>query len=306
MIMLNRRRFIAISAAAAAMTPIAVHADKKRHVWVGHALGARATIYLDHPQAEIIADRAIAEIARLEGILSLYRPDSALARLNRDGRLATPPFELLDCLTLGGVVHAGSGRLFDPTIQPLWALWAESAAEGREPGLDKIEETLTRTGWSRLQLSSEVITLPPGGALTLNGIGQGYVADRIAALLEAEGLDNILIDTGEFRALGGRWDDGDWPVELASGGVIGLRGRALATSAILGTTFDADGRLGHILDPRIGRPARPIWQSVTISAPSAAIADALTTAACLMDSDDAIAEMITQFPGARLEALLPS
>lgn len=313
--MLTRRRFIAISAVAAAL-PAAVRAGGESHLWTGQALGARAAIRLDHPQAQAIAARAAAEIARLEGILSLYRADSALSRLNRDGHLAAPPFELLDCLTLAGLVHAASAGLFDPTVQPLWALWAEAAAGerevggrevgGREPAPHQIREAMARAGWPRLRVTSAALTLPPGGALTLNGIGQGYVADRIAALLAAEGLTDILIDTGEFRALGGRPGGGDWPVRLAAGGAVDLRERALATSAPLGTTFDAGGRLGHILDPRTGRPARPVWQAVTISAPSAAIADALTTAACLMDDAEAIAELVARFPGARLEALRPA
>ena len=105
-------------------------------------------------------------------------------------------------------------------------------------------------------------------ALTLNGIGQGYVADRVAALLEAEGLTNILIDTGEFRALGGHPQGGAWPVKLAQGGTVALRGRALATSAPLGTTFDQAGRIGHILDPRSGRPVAGVWQAVSVSAPT--------------------------------------
>ncbi len=58
-------------------------------------------------------------------------------------------------------------------------------------------------------------------ALTLNGIGQGYVADRVAALLEAEGLTDILIDTGEFRALGGSPEGGEWPVRLEASGSVG-------------------------------------------------------------------------------------
>lgn len=299
--MLTRRRFIAISAAAAAALPAAA---RESHHWTGQALGARASIRLDHPQAEAITARVMAEIARLEGILSLYRPDSALVRLNRDGRLAAPPFELLDCLTLAGLVHPASGGSFDPTVQPLWALWAE--AGGQEPAPAAIAAARARTGWPRLRLSAQAITLPPGGALTLNGIGQGYVADRIAALLEAEGLTDILIDTGELRALGGRPGGGDWPVRLAAGGSVALSARALATSAPLGTTFDQGGRLSHILDPRRGAPVRAAWAAVTISAPSAALADALTTAACLMDSAAAVSALAARFPGARIEALVPA
>lgn len=97
--------------------------------------------------------------------------------------------------------------------------------------------------------------MAPGMALTLNGIAQGYIGDRVAALLEAEGLTDILIDTGEHRALGQMPGGGGWPARLAQGGAA-LRNRALATSAPLGTVFDSEGRFGHILDPAPASPPR--------------------------------------------------
>lgn len=270
---------------------------------MGQAMGARASLRLAHPDAEAIAARVMAEIKRLEDILSLYRPHSALSRLNRDGQLEAPPFELLECLSLAGSVHWASGGRFDPTVQPLWALWAEAATQGMQPDRSAIAATLRRTGWEKIDIGAGIVTLRPGMALTLNGIGQGYVADRVAALLEAEGLTDILINTGEMRALGGSPDGGDWPVRLQSGKRVHLRQRALATSAPLGTTFDQSGRDGHIIDPMTGRPTSIAWRSVSITAPSAALADALTTAACLMPDRDSIDVMLRQFPDARLDSL---
>ncbi len=303
--MITRRRFIAISATLAATLPaLSARALPLAPTWTGQALGARASIRLDHPDAEAIARRVTTEIGRLEGILSLYRADSALARLNRDGHLEAPPFELLDCLGIAGAVHAASGGHFDPTVQALWARWAEAAVAGRaEPEAAALAAARAATGWEGVRLAPAAITLRPGMALTLNGIGQGYVADRIAALLAAEGLNNIFIDTGEFRALGGQPGGGDWPVTLESGPRITLADRALATSAPLGTTFDEAGRLGHILDPEAGRPVASPWRSVSVSAPDAALADALSTAACLCGSQAEVAALLARFPQARLEAL---
>lgn len=298
--MLTRRRLIAISAAMA-LWPAGARATPR--IWTGQALGARASIRLDHPEARAIAARALAEIDRLEDILSLYRPDSALSRLNRNGKLDAPPFELLECLSIAGAVHAASGGRFDPTVQPLWALWAEAAAQGSRPAEAQVAQVLQATGWAGVRYDARSIALRPGMALTLNGIGQGYVADRVAALLEAEGLSNILIDTGEFRALGGRPTGGDWPVGLEGGGNVPLRQRALATSAPLGTCFDAKGRDGHILNPQTGMPVPAVWRQITISAPSAALADALSTAACLLPDAAAVHALTARFTGARAEAL---
>ena len=302
---LNRRRFLTISAAAAGLAASGARAAPAR-VWTGVALGARASIRLDHPEAEAIAARAAAEISRLEGIFSLYRADSALSRLNTRGRLAVPPAELLECLTLAGTVHRASGGAFDPTVQTLWALWAERISAGARPEAAELASARALGGWGDLRLDAEEIAFARGMALTLNGIAQGYIADRVAALLEAEGLTDILIDTGEHRALGRMPGGSGWPVTLAQGGSVALRDRALATSAPLGTVFDGEGRYGHILDPRTGEPARPVWRAISVTAPSAALADALSTAACLMPDRAAVDGLVAQFGEARCESAVPA
>lgn len=295
--MLTRRRFIAISAA---LLPSAALAGAVTHVETGIALGAQVTLRLRHPDAPRLAALAMAEIRRLEGVFSLYRPDSALARLNRDGALPAPPFELLECLGLAGAVHAASGGLFDPTVQPLWL--AEATATARGTALSAVERVAAqaRIGWRRVVLAPQAITLGKGQAVTLNGIAQGYIADRVAGLLASRGLTRALIDTGEMVAL----PDGSWPVALPDGARLPLSGRALATSAPLGMTFGADGRRSHILDPRTGAPVAARWRSVSISAPSAALADALSTAACLMGNPETITALCAAFPGARVEGIV--
>lgn len=300
---LTRRRFIAISAVAASL-PAALAAKPARH-WTGQALGARASIMIDHPEAGAITARCLSEIDRLENILSLYRAGSALSQLNRDGSLAAPPFELLDCLARAQAVHQATAGRFDVTLQPLWALWAETASENRRPTIRERREAQGRAGMDRVAISPEEIRLAPGMAITLNGIGQGYVADRVAMLLENEGLQNILIDTGEHRALGPRPDGNPWPIRAPGrNATIPLTARALATSAPLGTTFDAAGRDGHILDPRTGAPANSPLESISISAPTAALADALATAACLATDESDLVQMLAAFPDCRAEAAL--
>jgi len=283
---LSRRRFLTISAAAlscsrsAQATPL--------HRWQGIALGARATITLNHPEAERITETARAEIERLEQVFSLYRSTSALSQLNASGHLDAPPFELLDCLSIAATAHRATDGLFDPTVQPLWDLYAHSYGAGHAPSEAEIANARAHGTWSDLRYSATAINLRPGMALTLNGIAQGYIADRIAHLLQAEGLSDILIDTGELRALGGHPDGGDWPVILDTPGRphLGLRDRALASSAPRGTVFDAEGTAGHILDPRTGTPATPRWHLISVTAQSAAMADALSTAMCLMSAQD--------------------
>jgi len=299
--MINRRRFLVISAVALAV-PTMGRAEPI-YTWKGIALGSQAVLRLAHPDAAAISARVASEISRLEDIFSLYRADSALSRLNQNASLAEPPFELLECLSLAGRVHAASDGRFDPTIQPLWACHAEAAANGGQAQTAALVKARALTGWEGVSLDPAAITLRPGMALTLNGIAQGYIADRVAAMLTAEGLTNILIDTGEFRALGTQPDGAAWPVKLRAGGEVALAARALATSAPLGTTFDAAETLGHILDPRNGLPAQTKWREISISADHAALADALSTAACLCDTTAAIDACLAHFGDATLEAV---
>jgi thiamine biosynthesis lipoprotein len=176
-------------------------------------------------------------------------------------------------------------------VQPLW----QALAEGRDP-----TQARARIGWDRLRLSPEEIRLDHGQALTLNGIAQGWAADRIAALLRAQGFTDALVDMGEIAALGTGGGKG-WPalVTTAAGEPVlktRLTNRALATSSPRGTLVNGQP---HILGPQ---GQAPRWETVSVSAPSAALADALSTAFCLMDRDS-IGAALAAFPGARLEAL---
>lgn len=299
---MTRRRFLAISAALPVVAGLPARASSL-YRWRGIALGAEAEILLDHPDAPAITTRAAAEISRLEQVFSLYRADSALSQLNATGALAAPPFELLECLGICGRIHAATTGLFDPTVQPLWALYAQRYSEGAEPSAKDLARTLKSVGWPGVETDEAAIRLRPGMALTLNGIAQGFIADRIAEMLRAEGLTNVLVNTGEMRALGTTTEGAPWPVTLTSGGKVGLADRALASSSALGTTFDQEGKVGHILSPATGLPAQARWTLVSISAEKAAVADALSTAACLMPDHATVEAALTHFADARIEAL---
>jgi thiamine biosynthesis lipoprotein len=300
--MLSRRRFLLISAAMAAVPGSGAAAPL--HFETGIALGAKVTLRLSHRDGPALAALATVEISRQEDIFSCCRPDSALVRLNAAQLPESPPFELLDCLSPAAAVHRASDGSFDPTVQALWLAHAEVAGQGQGLTHAARAAALARTDWDGLAMAADRIALRPGMALALNGIAQGYIADRVAALLAAEGLTDSLIDTGEMVALGGRPGGGPWHVGLQNGGKVALRARALATSSPLGMPFGGDASTSPILDPRSGLPVTPGWQAVTISAPSAAIADAMSTAACLMKDEAEIAALCNRFPTARIETLL--
>ena len=295
--MIPRRRFLALAATAlvlpGAMTRAASGKDVPRHVWQGVALGADVRLTVEGGEARAARaffTEAERTLRNLERQFSLYT-GSELSRLNAIGRLSHPSADMVALLDLAGRVHDATGGAFDPTVQPLW--------EARRLGGD---ETAARAlvGWAGVRVSPQEIRLArPGMALTLNGIAQGAAADQLADVARRHGLRDVLIDAGEIRALGAR----DWRARIeAPGGEplreLHLQERALATSAALGT------RIGPAQQPHIIGPQgqRPQWALVSISADSAALADALSTAAVLLDRP-AIDRALARFPGARLEAL---
>lgn len=302
---LTRRRFLSIAASATVLGPRPAAAQVTQ--WHATALGARATLSLAHPEAEGIAERVWAELRRLERMFSLYRAESALSVLNAKGMLHAPPFELLDCLSLCDRIHHASGGRFDPTVQPLWAAHARQGDTGATDRAE-IVRAQDYVGWSGVQFDSQTVQFErPGMALTLNGIAQGYIADQIAGLLTREGLTDIMVDTGELQALGQHPDGSEWPVTLRAPdgnvlGHVGLRDRALATSAPMGTLIGDSSTAGHILDPKTGQPSHAGWQLISVSGPSAALADGLSTALCLMDRAE-MENCLSDFPGMALRHL---
>lgn len=286
---MNRRRFLALSAAA--LCPVtALAAD-----WQGTGLGTSLSLRLvggTPAQTRHAFRRVELELAHIEATASLYR-DSTLTRLNRDGHLAEPSADFLNLLTLADQIHHATAGAFDPTVQPLWLAIAKDT-----------DQTAARQniGWTRVTLGPDEIRLAPGQALTLNGIAQGWAADRIAIILREEGFANALIDMGETQALGLREDGQPWQARITTPtgqplADIPLTNRALATSSPKGTLIGMGHP--HILGPK-GQAAK--WQTVSVSAQTAAVADALSTAFTLMDRPS-IDAALALFPEAKLETI---
>lgn len=295
----TRRRVLTILAACAPFSAPVARAARtaaEPSVWRGNALGAPASMTLLHPDRghahALIAD-CEHEIRRLEGIFSLFRAGSSLVQLNAAGELPAPALELVELLSFALELARRSGGAFDPTVQPLYRLYADHfAAPGaapRGPADEAIRRRLRVVDHEAVELRADRIRLRrPGMAITLNGVAQGYLTDRIVQRLKAGGLDHGLVDLGEARALGRRPDGGPWRAavadprsdtarlfELPLGAADGAF-EALATSAGSGTRFGSDPRLHHLLDPHTGRSANHCL-SVTVSAPTAALADGLST-----------------------------
>lgn len=318
---ITRRRMMQISAAACGSALLSskgyAATDALEPVsWRGIALGAPAEIRLystDGEAGRAILRRAVTELRRLEEVFSLYQRESAISRLNRHGEIRNPPPDLIRLVSSAKGISVATGGAFDPTIQPLWALYAEHFARhpesGQGPSTEQIAGVLELVDCRAVTLAPDRIAFNrPGMGLSLNGIAQGYITDRIADLLREEGLDHVLIDMGETRGLGAHPSGRPWRVGIGAPGGKGeiireveLIDKAVATSAPLGTPFEPQGRFHHLLDPRTGRCAN-LYQSVTVIARNATLADAFSTAFAMMAWRD-VRGSVRKIGGLRVDAL---
>jgi thiamine biosynthesis lipoprotein len=298
---LTRRRMIAITATAVGSAFVSgariVQAEEAVR-WYGSALGAQVSMEIYHPdrgEAERLVKDCLLDVRRMERQFSLYRPDSAISVLNRTGILVSPDPDMVTLLEQSLFFSDLTGGAFDPTVQPLWRLYADHFASDRPdpngPSPEKLAEALSKVGRNGLQVGTDRIALARrGGAITLNGIAQGFATDRVVEKLRMAGLTTTLVDMGEIRAIGSRPGGAPWRVGLADPDTPGevtqtldLIDRAIATTAGAGFRFDTAGRFTHLFDPRTGRsPNR--YRTISVVAPTATEADALSTAFSLMDS----------------------
>jgi len=258
---LTRRRFLTITSAACLASPAAA-----RTQWSGRALGAGASIVLRGHNSDHALNAAKDTIRRMEKLFSLYDANSALSRLNRVGTLEMPP-EFATLMGLVDKMHAATEGLFDPTIQPLWTALAKAG---------DIDAARRLIGWKDVRHDSGTISFEKSGmAMTLNGIAQGFATDRVKATLAAYGFDNVIVNIGEY-AVGG--EPATLGVADAKGApiqVLELQNEAVATSSPRALRLSDNA--SHILHPRAHAPD-PIWDTVSVVAPTATIADALSTA----------------------------
>ena len=287
----RRRRVLQIMATGAGLAWLGrgARAEIRPHNWRGIALGAPASITLYHADAALAQQAFVqvdAEIRRLEQEFSLYRPDSALCRLNRQAYLEQPSVDMLRLLSEAQAISSLTEGAFDVSVQPLWEFYRDYSKTSNTP-LDPSEliPVLRRVDYRAVDVRTQRINLrKPGMALTLNGIAQGYITDRIADRLRSAGFANVLLDLGEVRALGAHPDGRAWQIGLSDPNdktrlidQLAVQGQAVATSAGAGMRFDPAGRYHHLFDPRSGQ-CRHYYDSVSVIAASASLADALATA----------------------------
>lgn len=300
---LQRRALHALAAAATLFPPTgsAGAAMVERRLGV---MGTTLDIEVDAGDREAAlraSESAVEAIEAVESRLSTWRDSSELSRLNAAlvGQPVALSGELYRDLALAARVSRETGGAFDPGVGALVRAWGLRTG-GRSPSDAEIAAAVLSTGMRHLDLSEGVaVRLHPGLVLEEGGFGKGIALDEAIASLRASGAAGVIDLGGQVAVLG------TTPRDVAIADPRN-RGRAIlrlaVTSGSVATSGDSERsvtvgskRIGHILDPLTGRPARD-FGSVTVWAESAGLADCLSTGLFVMGPDTAL-DWTARHPG---------
>ncbi len=235
---------------------------------------------------------AFDEVDRIDRLMSHYKPDSPLSKLNRDA--AKHPVKtdaelfafIAECVRYSRT----SNGAFDVTVGPLMKAWGFFRGEGRMPSEAELQAVRLKIGWQHLRLNAQDQTIQfdcEGVELDLGGIAKGYAVDRVVALFKQQGITRALINAGgsTIFALGAPPESDAWAIELQDpldarkiARTVRLRDQALSVSGRAEKFFELNGkRYSHIMNPRTGRPVMNVL-SVAVITKTGTAGDALDNA----------------------------
>lgn len=254
-------------------------------------------------KAQDAMNKAFVAMAALTPMFDRHSPSGALAVLNNDGRLADLTPQLKEVLTLCSQVRQATGGAFDPTVAPLVDAFQKSfAVDQRPPARASLKAALEAVGGVAYE-SGQLRLTKDGAGLTLDGVAKGFIVDQGLKAISAAGASHALINAGgDVGVLGDRGAGRPWRVAISdpanptkSKAFIKLTSGAVATSGDYEVYFDRERLYHHIVNPATGRSPRSDT-SASVRAPSAALADALSTACFVMSPGQARA-FLTQRQG---------
>ncbi|HKA37093.1 MAG TPA: FAD:protein FMN transferase [Thermoanaerobaculia bacterium] len=236
----------------------------------------------DRAAALEASEKAVREIARVEDLLTTWRPGGPLYALNASpagSPVALPP-EISSVLAAVFEWSARTDGAFDPTVLPLVSAWG-LRGRGRIPTSADLSRARMATGTAHFRLEpASAARLTPSCGIDEGAWGKGYALDRAAAALREAGVEDAVLDLGgQVLAIGRAEVAIADPRDRAKAfATLDAANRSVSTSGNSERGIAVGGRrIGHLLDPRTGRPA-PDFGSATALAPSGLVADVLSTA----------------------------
>lgn len=311
---LGRRRFlqiIAAAGAAGALWQISLRDEilSRRVVRQSRTMmGTQINLIVYGPDRDSCEKAVQATFSRMEGLignLSRHSPESELSQLNRTGTLNKPSRDLQQVLLLAEQISSLTRGSFDVTVLPLLELYQKGLAGNTLPTGSELRRTLRLVDYRKITVSPAAIALADKGmAVTLDGIGKGYIVDQGINTLKSLGFTSVYVEAGgDLMVTGAKKDKKPWRIGIRNPRpktsdeliAIGITNTAVATSGDYMQPFTSDLRYHHIIDPRTGISS-PELASATVTAPTVALADGLATAAMVMGPDRSKA-LLESIPG---------
>ncbi len=255
------------------------------------------TAYGDNAQKGVTD--AIAEIERLDNLLSIGKEDSEISKLNKSGSAALSD-DTAVMVAKALDLYKSTGGAFDITVLPLMELWGFTTQDYYVPTEDEIQSTLQRVGADKLTWdeSTKTLTLGDNQEIDLGGIAKGFTSSRIMEIFKKDGVTCGMVSLGgNVHLLGTKQDGSEWRVGIQDPdntddmlGVLEADDCAVITSGAYERNFEKDGvTYHHIIDPATGKPSNSGLTSVTIVSKDGTLADGLSTSLFVMGKDKAIA-----------------
>jgi thiamine biosynthesis lipoprotein len=253
-------------------------------------MGTQVTITVVAPTAkegEAAIEAGMAEVRRFDAMMSLYKEDSEITRVNlAAGRMPVKVSpEMIEAVEQASEISRRSGGVFDVTIGPLVVLWQMRLKEGKIPSEEEIGRIRRLVNFRNILIDKDASTIflkREGMIMDLGGM-KGYIADQVADLFKQRGISNALIAlAGDIWALGHREDGKPWRIGVQHPrekdrtiAVLELSDRYVSTSGDYERfVIREKKRYHHIIDPRTGKPSTGII-SVTLVGEKGAFIDPL-------------------------------
>jgi thiamine biosynthesis lipoprotein len=257
---------------------------------------------VDEAGARALFSKALDEIKRLEALLSEWRDDSDIGKLNKaEGEWIALSPETVEVIQKA--INAGklSDGTFDITFHALGELWKFGDARDPQPKVPKKSDVQSKkklVDFEKIEIDAQKVRLGKGQKVGLGGIAKGYIVDKAARILKDGGLGAFLVQAGGDlygagkKPDGSRWVSGIQDPRGTPGkffGVIELEDHAFSTAGDYARAYVVDGRrYHHIIDPRTGFPATAC-RSVTVWAPDALTADTIDDAVFILGPEKGLA-----------------
>jgi FAD:protein FMN transferase len=257
-------------------------------------------------RASAAIDRALDEVVRLDAILSNFKSESDLSRINRSAQFHSVPIprELYEVIAESLRYSELSGGLFDISVGPIVDLWKAAIDGGPTPTAEEEARARACVDYRKIEL------IPPDHIefhsacmrLDLGSIGKGYAVDRAAAILRSSGVERAYIDAGgsTLYGIGTPPEKSGWSVHLrdpsnALDPQVLLRENSVSTSEQTRPSRLEGDAPGHIVVPATAGPLRTRY-AVSVVAGSATVSDALSTTLLLLGPERGKA-VVERFPG---------